>query len=349
MEKMKSLRYLKLGRRIENQKQNNWEIIDVDKFKITKPVIMVIGGMGTVDGSKANGYCKLVESLIGEFKNDVDIISIYYPQSISIVDMKKELSYFVDKTISPLFLSENGEKIDAKSVYKNFRKITLFTHCYGTQIAKYFEEAIFKKMMFSLFPSKVIEGALEQVFVVSYAGLFDCSDFKFKWFDITSPEDNILFYNGYEAWKEILNSKHEVKVSLNDQIMIKKYLKNNGKDSEIYPIFKDKSRCYVLKQNNGINLATTQLHLYQDSDHSIIEMKRTANWSAHKLASKAGDYVSRCLSSILCSSIATALLTEKENKLVPLNLKEMKKDLENITDPLNNEKKQKFEIVSRQK
>lgn len=43
---------------------NNWEMLDFEKFGITKPTILCFGGNSTTDVITANVFCKITSNLI---------------------------------------------------------------------------------------------------------------------------------------------------------------------------------------------------------------------------------------------------------------------------------------------
>ncbi len=57
--------------------ENHWSELDQD-YQIDKPVLLVLGGMGTECTKQANGNAKAITDLIGITDKDIDILSFYY-------------------------------------------------------------------------------------------------------------------------------------------------------------------------------------------------------------------------------------------------------------------------------
>ena len=86
------------------------------------------------------------------------------------------------------------------------------------------------------------------------------------------------------------------------------------------------------------------MHKNDNDDHSYRELLRTIvedkdsklmKSNPHENASITGDYVSRCFASALCNSIANSMLNNASDKLIPLSLDDIQKQLEEVVRPLN--------------
>lgn len=329
---------LQFGKRIHNESKQNWEIIDVEHFRITRPTVFIIGGMGTFSDRQANGYCKLVGSLLGVFSDDVDIVSTKYSSTLRNDEIFDYIIPIVDNLFVPL-ISENNKRLDIMQACKNMRRLTMFSHCYGAEIVREFENILSDRMYDLGYNSAEQDKILRQAFLVSYASFINNNDLKCKFVDVTSPEDDMLFYNGYWIWNNIINKIDDVDFSAEDLNQMKKIKLGKYDTLEVYPLYKGKERCFIYREDNGLYLATTHLHKTDTFDHSLIEMSRKKDWKPHQNTSKAGDFVSRCLSCALCHSVATSIMNEKSDSLVPLKLSKLKKELESVVSPLNHDQK----------
>lgn len=335
-----------IGRRINKGNENHWIDINLEDFKMTKPLVLVIGGWGTENSEDANGYAKFVESLIGVFKNDVDLLSMFYN-----VDYNDEYDrYLVEKELlRKLFIpliSKDGEKIDAFDAAKNMRNITMFTHCYGDKIAT--ELMFILKSNLELFgydeeESQII---LNQIFLMSYG--IDSETPFCKKMCIISPYDDRFIYTD-RAWVEILKNPDAAIMSERD-IEEFDFIRSVCYFDDAYPMlrefYENHERCFVLQDYDRIYLATTALHNNDIKDHRLVEMSRQQNWMPHENASKTGDYVSRCMAAGLCYSIATSIKNISTGDLVPLNLTELRYSLEGIVEPLNSDSKKSLNFNS---
>lgn len=141
------LNFKKVWNRVEMGKRNlakekHWENLFVENYGITKPTIICLGGNATIDTFEANGFCKLVENMLGLIKRGstenisdrVDLLGFGYARKNS-SDEVGELpndfvENFVDSVMIPLF-SENGERLSLDEAKRNMSKISFFTYCHG--------------------------------------------------------------------------------------------------------------------------------------------------------------------------------------------------------------------------
>lgn len=137
---------LKIGRR--NPKvQNHWEDLDLHTYVVDKPIILVLGGNATTDTKSCNGYCKIVENLIGmELKSGdsdniyeyADIVGVIYPdkektkQGDMIGDLGSlDAEMLVDNILAPLVLDQDQHLLSIDECKKNLSQVTFFSHCQG--------------------------------------------------------------------------------------------------------------------------------------------------------------------------------------------------------------------------
>ncbi len=343
---------IELGRRVNNEKNHNWEIVDLENFKMTKPIVLILGGLGTFRSSQANGYCKIVKSLLGTFNEDADVISIKYSNQYSVRETSVFLRNIVDKLFMPL-ISADGKKIETTEAAKNLRNITIFSHCYGSFVAKVIGDLVTEKMIELKYSKPERKKILEQIFLVSYASYTDNKDLPFKTLDITSPEDNadgmFLWAIGQEEWNDLKKDMNNVDISPDDVKEMKMLVPDENGNFHTYKSFENKERCYVYRKGNGLYLVPTHLHKKDRYDHSMLEIKRGDDWKPHANASLAGDYASKCLACALCHSVATSILNNKQKELVQVDLNTLKEELENIVRPLNGEYKKYIDMGDKSK
>lgn len=340
---------IEFGRRIDDEKNHNWEVVDIEKYRITKPVVLIFGGLGTFKSYQANGYCKIVKSLLGTFNEDADVLSIKYLNHYTKDEILSNLEEIVDSLFTPLIM-ENGKRISLLKASKNMRNVTIFAHCYGAQIAKTMGDLIANRMTQLQYSRDEQKQILEQIFLVSYASFVDNNDLPYKFLDITSPEDGeMLGFYGVAAWNSLPNKSKEIDFSYDDLTNIKRIGPVKNGKFNVYTMYKDKERCYVSRDDNGIYLIPTHLHKKDRYDHSMLEIKRNSDWTPHENASMAGDYASKCLACALCHSVATSVLNNEKKGLVSVDLDKMKKELENIVRPLNGEYKKYIDMDPKSK
>lgn len=164
---------IKIGQRIESPKDNNWKF--VDHIPLDRPVVLTLGGDGTINPRNANGYAKkILEKLKKENITNTNVYSVVYdfgdtlmgciPLNARNIQMKKygrkiDLGnvYTKENTdpnyITELFeialrprIEENGKKIPVDIAIKNIRKINFVTHCHGAYTFQKLEEMMQKTM-----------------------------------------------------------------------------------------------------------------------------------------------------------------------------------------------------------
>ena len=334
------------GRRINDPKHNNWEEIDVRDFKITRPIVIVLGGLGTYDGKKANGYCKVVESMLGVFADHADILGAVYGDKISSARVLQGLVNAVENLFVPL-ISKNDKRLSLTEACRNMRMVTLVAHCYGANVAKDIGKILAEKMAELGYTETEQDKILEQIFLVSYASYVNNNALKFKFLYITSSEDDMLFVNGYWIWNNLLKNTSEIDFSEEDLEKIKALEPDEYGDIDILPLYKGKERCFVCKKEKGIYLAPTHLHKNNLNDHTFVEMARGKNWEHHTNVSRAGDFVSRCLSCALCHSVSTSMLNQETKELVSIDMNNLKAELENVVRPLNKEGNDFSDVITK--
>ena len=321
---------------------DNWEPVDTDTYKINRPVVFTFGGHGTENRRRALGYCKLAKSLLGVFCDDADVIGVNYNKALANMNDDKGRLQILENTVGKCFvplIEENGKRLPLDKACQNMRRVNILCHCFGVKVAESLETMLVSKMQKLGYSQSERKQILEQVLLVSYASIIDDNKLKYKFLDVTSPEDDMLYVSGHWTWDTLFKKMNEVDFSTKDLQMLKSVKPNKNGYVEVYEMFENKERCFVFKEQNGLYLATTHLHKADSYDHSICEMKRNIDWTPHKNASKAGDFVSRCLACALCFGVASSILTMKEGQLEPVDLDDLQKNIENVVTPLNKETK----------
>ena len=146
-----------IGQRIARSLDNKfgWKKNVVSKqLNFDKPIVLCFGGAGIDDDKSANGIAKIVQGMLGRnniYDNDVQLFSVVYPKDLERLgderakflrgEIKKKIDYIgrIYETIFiPMlrFIIENGDdKSSLDIVRKQFRNITIFSHCHGSFVA----------------------------------------------------------------------------------------------------------------------------------------------------------------------------------------------------------------------
>ena len=193
---MGTLQPFSIGRRSYNSIWH-WEELDIANedspnfFRITKPVIICLGGNRATRAMNANGLCKIVENLIG-LKNysgngegatikDVDLIGIAYGtnKEIRFRNSGKQRPYcdfseeeerlLIDNLLMPLFVDNQGKRFPLRKACKNMSMITFFTYCYGSVQLYDIMNMLKTKLAIAGYSSEEIDKIYDNTRQISYA------------------------------------------------------------------------------------------------------------------------------------------------------------------------------------
>ncbi len=335
-----------LGRRIDKPEENNWEELSLNDFRVLRPTILVLGGRGTNSNKDTCGYLKIVESLIGVFKEDVDLVGICYNDGTANSNFEeRNIAKMVLNLFMPLVLNSDGKRLSVNEACKNMRKVTIFAHCYGVYIANEITERFMDEMNYKGFTYEEQLKILSNVFMIGYASWTKC--LKFKSVNVISPYDT-LFENGKKNWEDVLLKYKNIKMSPEDKKEMEAFYKKNLKDNGIWNLeefYKNKERCFVLDHDGyhhqSLDLVCSKINK-GNLDHYIKGVMRSPDWELHNWATVTGDYISRCLSCALCNSVANSILNGMtQKKHISLDLLNIKEQLEEVVKPLNEGKADK--------
>lgn len=300
------------------QHSNNWEEIDINKFRVEKPTIFCFGGNMTTTEKSANGICKLVESLIGtkedegstiSMSNKIDIVSVAYKNLYSATGEMNEddIEDFVNNIFNDL-IKPNDKLLKPEQLYKNMGKVCFFSHCYGDWIAREITDMVYIRTLMSGYNKDVAKKAIEQIYSVSY-----------------SP---IREEYGYHVHNN--NTSFCVK-PFSDKLYGKYYQDEYNSDTgknltiETFDFANQNYRGEIL--DNCMSLYSFKL-LNSTMDHHTVSMLiRDNNWQLKndivedgmndiKYNTKA-DIASMCMGYVLASSMANALQNENTDDFKP--------------------------------
>lgn len=163
--------HFKMGRR-NLDKENNWEQIDFNSYKVTGTTILCLGGNGTTKEKDANALCKFVEKMIKVPKSKCDIVGFSYGTY-----GKCELSNFSDderteivqNIFMPLCFGKNEQLLDKKSLLNNFENLNFFCHCYGAKELSLILQETHSEMQNLGLSENLISSAFNKMFAVTYS------------------------------------------------------------------------------------------------------------------------------------------------------------------------------------
>ncbi len=326
---------INVGKRVLNQ-PNHWQDINLEEYKVERPVVLILGGNGTVSDKAANGNAKVVSSWLGVFKDDVDILSVNYNRVLHDKDNILQMQeYLTNQFFLPL-VSKNGKKIDFQKACKNLRQVTLFAHCYGKIAFDHVFDMLAEKCKALGYEKSQIEQLLDQIFFVSY-GIWS-RESRVPCLNVLSYYDEMWLHTDM-AWSFLLEQLDNVEVSPEDKKAIVETCKKAVDPLfEIEKFMTKNNRCFVLRDKNILRLASSEFHIHSVGDHTLKDLTRDENWETSTSLSKAGDHVSKCIACALCNSVANSILNQRSKKLIPFSLSELQKQLESVVKPLNEDK-----------
>ncbi len=335
-----------VGRRLLGTRFKHWERVDLASYNVDKPVVLVLGGDGTREERLANGNAKIIESLLGVFKEDVDLLAVNY----NAVPSKQEyLSENCNNLVNNLFMpcvQLEDKRIDINQACKNMRQFTISTHCFGdfkvfSTMLKIFEENLIKLG----YTDNEINKIIEQIFVIGYGSQNIANSKRFKSLYCTSLSDDVMVVEGLALKSDFLNKINEISMSESDKKAFSSVIEYNKTkvskhhglaymSREMEKIFKAKRRVYQLNYINNINLIAYGLyqtygHIWE-ADHSMNALARNNDWSANKNVSLTGDCVSRCLACGLCNSVANSLINNNSSKLIEFDMQGLQQQINDI-------------------
>ena len=289
------------------QCKDNWEALDINSFRITKPTVLCLGGNGSLTTKSANAMCKVAQGLVGikqpitqnEFatSSDVDFVGISYGRFGekdfgSSFLTHKERNEIIDNLFMPLCLNTDGKPLPKEEIIKNFNKITFFSHCHGSAETSMLVSRTLNKMLNMGIDMVTTNAALGQMFSVSYAPWEECGIPSLQ---VVPMKDEVLV--GGPDYSDIAH-----------RFLIDRYFgdRNLGEGTVAY------------KENSlTINvLVSSMTNLVQD-EHAINTTSRDENWRYERADSIYGDEVSKVLGNALANSIANSIQNQYSDTFTP--------------------------------
>lgn len=162
---------------------NHWikNLQDSD-FRISKPILICLPGNGTIaknNDGKENGFCKVIETIIGlnhetnpthsSFEK-IDILGVSYgtnnEKETAGTMNEEECENFVNNLFMPLCKNAENSPLNIKEICTNMSLITFCTHCYGAEalenIMKTFSNKL-KELNFNNDEIKLIKSHMCQI------------------------------------------------------------------------------------------------------------------------------------------------------------------------------------------
>lgn len=165
------------------------ERIDLNKYKITKPVLFSLGGNMTTNNHAAVGIATIAGISAG-IENQADMISMVYSK-----DEINDWDKIVSKLFAPLFLDASGRRLPLKVALKKARRVTFFCHCYGAEALDRINACVIQLLKNQRYSDDEIKMILRQFVAITYGANY--KNYYNTMFEVKSIEDELFasWYN----------------------------------------------------------------------------------------------------------------------------------------------------------
>lgn len=320
---------------------HNYEIIDINTYKATKPIVLVLGGTATTDDRSANGNAKIVAGMLGGFAKDVDLLTVNYNDALNKSYIDDNCSKLTKKLLVP-YVADNGKRLDIDTACRNVRNITVFAHCHGVDgiMSKVVPE--FTKQLIKLgYNDAERQQILSQIVMVAYGADFCDVIRDVKGVYCLSFGDEKFISGTINASKQLVDKLDIINMVKTDRDLLKQIDTKKPIFRQVIKFLRYHRRVYSLNENNVIRLFAyglyqTDNHLW-DEDHYIMGLTRNEDWSKHENASSTGDCVSRCLACVLCNSVANSIQNNQSTQHIEFDMGDLHENIDNICKAHNYE------------
>lgn len=304
--------------------EHRWKRLNLNEYSPNKPIVVCLGGNGTVTESSANGLCKLVENYLqllfkekdnNQVFDNVDIISAVYPKGENPNNgefSQEDINNFVDNVLLKLIQDENDELLPLNEACRRLSQVTFFTFCLGHLEADKIMKTFYNELRLLGLSSQECNILMLSTFEISFAPLIYSSIIPVLFID--SKHDELL----NSEWKN--NEANNLAENLEGvAVLHEKYgdqLLSGVASSEA--IF-DAIHIYVSKLSEN----------FKGDEHNLLLLFRDSQWNA-KYEGFA-DCVSQMIAWILCRSVENGIDNKKSKKFIPKKtLEELIQELESI-------------------
>ena len=305
-----------IGKRVKKTKGNEigWENIEVNDIPTDKPIVVCLGGNGTISDRFANGMAKTAERFLGVKAEDeyVDIYSIRYGSKED--KMTGDLSTDeVEEVADGLFLqrvmNKNGESLSLKEACKNMRNINIVSYCYGQQVLNPMLANVANKMEYNLgYSEQEIRTVLKQVLNVVYAPYSKpnmlSTNVAFKSFS----DDKFMYAFEYEEKLGLENESSDLGVG---ELII---------DEQGLHLY---NKSFVGKKANYEYQKEDKLEI---DEHNFGLLSRNANWEIEN-GVKFLDNYSKSFALVLAMGVVNSKENQKSDRFAPLPRYEIIKEM----------------------
>ncbi len=312
-------------------KQNHWQRLKLNNYAPDKPVVVCIGGNGTVNENSANGMCKFVENYLqllfkkngmNHVYNYVDIISAVYPtgeNSDKGKFDKDDIDKFVDEFLIKLVQDDKDELLPLNEACRKLSQVTFFTFCRGHMEVDKIMRAFYKELKVLGYSKEQINVLMMSTMEISFAPLTYGSVIPAVFVD--TKQDEML----NTAWKN-----KETATQSDDlngvAIKLERYGDPLLSGVAVSEAIFDSIHIYSSRLRNDV----------EGDEHNLSLLSRDGGWNS-KYEPNA-DCVSQIIAWALSRAVENGLENKKSKKFVPkMDLEDLVEEFESIKNDFSAE------------
>lgn len=293
--------------------ENHWEALDLEQYEVIKPVLICLGGNGTIDPAKCTRFCATAERFMGlksDNYDDVDLIGVHYTKNSETSTIgslnNEQRNCFADNIFMKLCVGESGERLPIEAVAKRFSYINIFTHCWGAREMSQIGNLVENKMRKLGYSADEIKFAFSQIFHITYAPYCDHTCFPCLRINSFIDSENKGLRKEYiTAYKQDLDGV-DLKCDRAG------YFRGVFTGMSKFPILSIYSSQLVNTEDNS------DLRSILD-EHAIDILERNTNWTQghQSRCAKNADLVSKMVSYVVAEVVAKSTINSRSDELVP--------------------------------
>ena len=307
--------------------ENHFREVNIATHPFAKPLVLVLGGDGTINTRRANGNGKYVEHMLGVFADKCDLMVVSYENGLTSANIDANITTLVDNIFLPI-LADHPEE----DVPKLMRNITIVAHCAGAStVLSRIEKKVTEYMHNLSFSEQDIASALSQVVCITHAAIYpqDRELHYFTEFNCVSSEDEV-WIEASSTWLDLakkLQNGDDVRISPEDKTQLLNLYTN---DLAHYPsaFVSNKDRCFLYKDNTHKACIVTSALTKDETDHSML------SYDNNNLT-LAGDHVLQAYTTIARMSVMNSITNKNIDGFVFFPFDHVVTNCEHIFDQCN--------------
>ena len=310
---------------------NHWLPVSLETYKPEKPVVLVLGGLGTNSERTANGNAKPVQTMLGIFRDKVDLLSVNCNGITDRAEVFENIKYLVNNFFIK-YVSKDGKRLDTVQACKNMRQVCVFAHCYGAyEILASAEKYMQHKFAELGYSHGEVSNILKQIVCISHGTYSDLQDITE--INCVSTEDHLMGIYGKSLWNDIAQVVyHGGQINMTEED--KNALLAAHTELACFPdnFLKDRPRCFAYKEReHKLCIATPKLEV-GGQDHGTMFLMRE---SKEDIATDAGDHITQAYTCVLREAVINSIRNTRTTELVEFDFDKIQKEIEHILNQYN--------------